>query len=351
MLTQEFPYFFTAAHAEWEQRARAFAGQGAIPARVAALGDAGLLAPIVPQVGAVPDLRAVAVLRYCLAGRDPLDDLALIIQGLGSFPLSRQPGFEAELGAARAGRLVLVFGLTEPEAGSDVKALRTLARPDGDGYRLTGRKHLISNAPDCDAAVVFAQLDGRPACFYVANPPTAAQRVAGHSIGELRLNDTPARLVSTRGMALALGTLDRFRPSVGAAAAGIARAALEQTVTHVKARIQFGAPLANQPVVRARLAEMAMGVQTATLAALHACHFRDTAPPDARTGVTSAMGKVTATEMAWQVLDQAVQLHGGLGVIEGHPIEELFRALRPLRIYEGATDVLKEVIGGGVLEG
>ncbi|MFZ5481301.1 MAG: acyl-CoA dehydrogenase family protein [Myxococcota bacterium] len=342
MLTERYPYFFDAHHPEWEARARAFVGEGSIRDRVAALGEAGLLR--------APDVRALALARWHLAHRDPLTDLAFVIQELGSFPLARAGGFEGEVEEAKAGRSVVAFALTEPEAGSDVRALATVAVKHGDTYRLTGLKHFVSNAPDCDRAVVFARLDDAVACFLVDLPETEPQHVSGHSIGRVILRDTSARLVSPKGLALAFGTLERCRPSVGAAALGMARRALDETVQHVSVRRQFGAPLAAMPVVQARVAEMALELDATLPAVLHACWRRDTAPPGERTGYDSAVAKVAATEAAQRVVDRAVQLLGGRGVEEEHVVQRLYRDIRPLRIYEGATDVLLTVIAAHWLE-
>lgn len=340
MLTESHPYFFIPGHAELEATAYAFRTGGTIHQRVAALGAAGLLAQ--------RDTRSLAVIRRHLAYQDPLTDLAFIIQELGCVPLERAGKFPEVVAAARRGEQIVVFGLTEPNAGSDVRGVETVAVPDPSGapdaYRLTGEKCFISNAPDADLAVVFAKLAGSVAAFFVAKPTTTAQAVAAHSIGRIHLKDTPATLLSAKGFALAFQTLERARPSVGAAAVGIAARALDETVAHLKQRQQFGAQLANLPVVRHRLAEMAIELEVATLATLHACWKRDSAGPNDRTGYTSAVGKVVATEAAQRVVDQAVQLHGAIGVEEGSVIEGLYRAIRPLRIYEGATDVLHTVI-------
>jgi acyl-CoA dehydrogenase len=273
-----------------------------------------------------------------------LDDLAFIIQELGGFPLRSSPGFETEATDAAEGRAVTVFGLTEPDAGSDIRALGTAATRVQGAWRLRGVKHFISNAPEADRAVVFARMHDGIGCFLVERPRAEAQRVAGHSIGRLILEDTPARLVSARGLALALATLERCRPTVACAAWGLARRAFDETCRHVTARVQFGAPLAALPVVRLRVAEMARELESMGLAALHACWRRDTAPPGTRTGYESAVGKVVATEGAARVVDKAVQLHGALGVEEDALIQRLSLALRPLRIYEGATDVLHALI-------
>lgn len=346
-LTTPYACFFDPEHAALEVAARAFATRdgerGPIHARVAALGRAGLL----DAVGR-GDVRTLAVRRGALAYADALDDLAFIVQELGGFPL-HTAGVEGQiLSGARAGDAVLCFAMTEPEAGSDVGAMTTYAERDGHGYRLTGIKHLISNAPDADHAVVFGKLGrqagARIAAFIVDAPTTQAQTVAGHSIGRIILDATPARLIAERGGALALGTLERCRPTVGLAAWGLARRGFDVTVERLKERRQFGQPLAAQPVVAARVADMALDLEQAALAALWACWTRDTTPADQRTGYMSAVGKLTATEAAGRVLDQCVQLWGGLGVEESSLVQQLWRDARPLRIYEGATDVLKTVI-------
>lgn len=336
MFTRDFPYFFAPEHAAVEARAAAFAAGGTIAERVAALGQAGLLER--------RDTRSLAVTRRQLAYRDPLTDLACVIQELACTPLELAAELPAVAADARAGRRVLAFALTEPGAGSDVRALATTATRDGASWRLTGTKHFISNAPDCDGAVVFARAPDGVAAFFVERPPAEAQRVASHSIGRLVLADTPATLVSPRGLALAFGTLERCRPTVGAAAVGLAARALDETVAHLRRREQFGAPLAQLPVVQLRVAEMKNDHDVAALATLHAAWTRDHAG-GARVGPVMAFGKVVATEAAQRVIDQAVQLHGGAGVEEGSTVEALYRAVRPLRIYEGATDVLLNVIG------
>ncbi len=347
LLTDRYPTFFAPHHAAlaalgWELRV-----SGTMRERVAALGRSGLLR----LTANGPDARGIALARYGLAYHDAFSDLALIIQELGSWPLAQVPGFEAEVEDARAGRAVTVFALTEPDAGSDVRNITTRAERAGDGFRLTGVKHFISNAPEADRATVFARLGEKVACFLVERPHTEAQKVAGHSIGRVLLSHTPARLVAERGLPLALGTLDRCRPTVGAAALGMARRAIDETVTHLKTRQQFGAPLAHLPVVQLRVAEMALDWETAMLATLHACWRRDTAAQTERTGYESAIGKVAATEAAGRIVDRAVQLHGGLGVDEDHVVQQLYRDLRPLRIYEGATDVLLTLIAQTWLEG
>jgi acyl-CoA dehydrogenase len=345
-LTGQYPYLFAEHHVEVEARAAAFAAEAPsregwdIRARVAALGAAGLL-----DVGiARNDVRAIALVRRQLAYADAMDDLAFIIQELGGFPLSQAPERAGLLAEARAGRRALCFALTEPEAGSDVRGVATQAVKHGDTWWLTGTKWYVSNACDAHTAVVFARHSDGVGCFVVHDPPSSPQRVAGHSIGRIELDDTPGELVAARGFPLALGALERCRPTVGAAAIGLAARAFDETVRHVSVRQQFGAPLAALPVVRDRVAQMALDLEQGTLATLHACWRRDTAAPEARTSYESAVGKVAATEAAQRVLDAAVQLHGARGVDEDSLVQRLWREARPLTIYEGATDVLHTVI-------
>ena len=306
-----------------------------------ALGAAGLLER--------RDTRSLAVIRRQLAYEDPLTDLSFVIQELGCTPLERANALADIVAEARAGRHVLAFALTEPNAGSDVRGIETTAVRDGHGYRLTGTKHFISNAPDCHGAVVFAKLGTNVACFYVDAPPTSAQAVASHSIGRLHLDGTPGVLVAEKGLGLAFATLERGRPSVGAAAVGMAARALDESVRFVSGRRQFGQPLAALPVVRQRVAEMGVDLEGATLAMLHACWKRDAAKPGERTGYSGAVGKIVATEAAQRIIDMAVQLHGGVGVEESSVVQQLYRAIRPLRIYEGATDVLLSVVAESLL--
>ena len=341
MLTQTHPWCFQPGHAALEARAAAFRAEGPIRERVAALGAAGLLER--------RDTRSLAVVRRHLAYHAPLTDLSFVIQELGCTPLERAGALPEVVAAARAGRRVLAFGLTEPNAGSDVRGIETRAERDGAGWRLTGTKHFISNAPDCDGAVVFATHEGTVGCWFVDGPPTSSQAVAAHSIGRLELDGTRAIKVADKGFGLAFATLERCRPSVGAAAVGLAARALDETRGHVLTRRQFGAPLASLPVGRLRIAEMAVELEIATLATLHACWKRDAAAAGERTAASSAVGKLVATEAAQRVIDAAVQLHGGAGVEESSLVQELYRAVRPLRIYEGATDVLYTVIADAIL--
>lgn len=342
-LVEPYACFFTGEHTAIEHAAAAFANRDGsrdgIRDRVRALGNAGLL----DAVGR-GDVRTLALRRAQLAYRDAMDDLAFIVQELGGFPLEKSGTEPGILAGARAGSAVVCFAMTEPEAGSDVAAMTTFAEPDGHGFRLTGLKHFISNAPEADHAVVFAKLDQKIAAFMVDAPVTQPQAVSGHSIGRVVLDATPARLLARRGGALALATLERCRPTVGLAAWGLARRGFDVTLDRLTSRHQFGRPLAAQPVVQSRVAEMALDLEQAALTALWACWTRDVTPADQRTGYMSAIGKLTATEACGRVLDRCVQLHGGAGVEESSLVQQLWRDARPLRIYEGATDVLKTVI-------
>lgn len=343
MLTRHWPCLFDPAHAEVEAAAAAFSATGDIRRRVAALGAAGLLLR--------RDARSLALVRAQLAQRDPLNDLAFVIQELGAWPMELAGSAAEALADARSGRAVTVFALTEPGAGSDVRGMQAQAVPDGPDWRLDGTKSWISNAPEADRAVVFARMEGGVGAFLVEQPVTEAQAVAGHVIGRVILAGTPAKLLSPKGLSLAFATLERCRPTVGLAAWGLAKRAFDLALYHVRTREQFGAPLASLDLVRLRVAEMAVELETMALPALHACWRRDHAAATERTGYQAAVGKLVATEAAQRVIDSAVQLHGALGVEESAEIQQLWRAVRPLRIYEGASDVLHTVVADHWLGG
>jgi acyl-CoA dehydrogenase len=258
---------------------------------------------------------------------------------------------------------VLAFALTEPEAGSDVGAIATRATTkDGGGWILDGEKTLISNLGVATHAIVFATTDpgakGATRAFVVpiATPGVEVrpmQATAAHPIGALvlrRVEVGPDALVSAErsGLQLALGTLDTFRVTVGAAAVGMARRAMSEAVAHVRARVQFGAPLATQPLVQAHLADMALDLDAARLLVYRAAFAKD-GGDHARTAVSIA--KLGATEAAQRVIDRAVQLLGGRGVMAGAVVEHLYRAIRPLRIYEGTSEIQRTIIGRAIAEG
>lgn len=323
----------------------------------------GLYGLLVPAPGEAVDVRALVCVREALAGVSPLADSVFAVQGLGSHPLVR-----AETGAHRAlladlvaGRTVAAFALTEPEAGSDVASLRTTARREGAGWVLEGEKCLISNVPTADYQVVFANADpsrgkkGISAFVVPSDAPglvRAPMALEGHCLGTLVMRGCrvgPEALLGEvgDGMRLALETLDTFRVSVGAAANGMAARALGLTVARVKSRVQFGEALGSQQMVRAYVAEMATALEAARLLVARAAHAKDTGAPDASVAV--AMAKMQATESASGVIDKAVQLHGGSGVLDDSPVAKLARAVRPLRIYEGTTEIQKLIIARAVL--
>jgi acyl-CoA dehydrogenase len=322
---------------------------------VARLHGAGLTALVVPAPGADVDVLAVCEAREALAYHSALADAVLAVIGLGCHPVARAGDAAQQarwLEPVAAGRAACGFALTEPQAGSDVSSISTTARREGDGYVLDGRKTFTSNAPIADWFVVFAKTDGGPAAFVVAKDDVGLRVLediplsAPHPIGSLELSGL--RLPADRrvggegeGIRLALATLDRFRPSVGAAACGMAARALDEAVAHVRKRVQFGKPLAEFQMTQARLAECAVELDAARLLVRRA----------AETGRKAhiAMAKLFATEAAQRIIDAAVQLHGGRGVVRGVKVEELYREVRALRIYEGTSEIQKLIIARELL--
>lgn len=302
---------------------------------VRALGEAGLLSLVVParHGGRFDEVRSVALClaRERLAWISPLADLAFAMQGLGSFPITSR-GSDALRGEwlprVARGAVVAVFALTEPEAGSDLGGIATTARRDGDGYVLDGEKVFISNAGVAGLYTLFAATAPpgerrRLSAFAVpADAPgleaEPMQVLGGHPIGRLRLSGMRVPESSRigqegDGMSVALGTLHRFRPTVGAAAVGFAQRALDETVAHVRARRQFEAPLADLQAVQMRVADMACDIEAARLLVYRAARAADDGAPREEVGRTGSIAKLVATENAQRVIDQAVQLHGGRG--------------------------------------
>lgn len=311
------------------------------------------------------DVRSLVLVREALGQVSPLADAIFAVQGLGSYPIVLA-GSEAQrrrlLPGVLSGDRIGGFGLTEPEAGSDVASLRTVARKDGDAWVLDGEKTLISNVPIARHYVVFANADparGRKGITaFLVEHDTPGLHLSEipmsipHPIGRLRLEGcrVPGDHVIGEigaGFKLAMETLDAFRISVGAAANGMARSALDAAVHHVKTRKQFGVPLADQQMTRAAIADMATELDAARLLVARAAHLRDTAGE--RVSTEAAMAKMYATEAAQRIIDRAVQLHGGAGVVLGSEVERLYREIRPLRIYEGTTEIQKLIIAKGVL--
>jgi acyl-CoA dehydrogenase len=339
--------------------------------------DLGLSSYLVPEsLGGAPvgdpesptyiDVRSLVLIREALGHVSPLADAIFAVQGLGTYPIVLAGDEDQKaryLPGLLAGERIAAFALTEPEAGSDAGALQAVAERVDSSWVLSGDKTLISNAPVAHHYVVFANADpaagrkGISAFVVDADAPGIAAEAIGlsipHPIGKIRLNQCrvpEAALLGEvgRGFRLALETLDAFRISVGAAANGMAAMALSLAAAHVKKRKQFGAPLADQQIVKAYLADMATELDAARLLVARAAHLRDTT--GGRVSGVAAMGKMFATEAAQRIIDLAVQLHGGVGVVDGNFVELLYRAIRPLRIYEGATEIQKLIIAKEVLE-
>ncbi len=347
----------------------------ALAAMVALYGAQALLEWIAPaEFGGRFDhvsMRAVALVRERLGYTSPLCELAFAMQGLGSYPWSHTASEHGTTDAAKrwlpevvAGRAVAAFALTEPGAGTDLSGLATSAVRSGDDWTLRGEKVFISNAGVAHVYTVFAVSDAdspkrRITAFAVdASLPgvhTEAQHVlGGHPIGRVRLEDVKvpdsARVGEVgRGLSVALATLHRFRPTVGAAAVGFGWRALDESIAHTKSRVQFGAPLASLQMVQARLAEMACEVEASRLLVRRAVRAIDEDRSRSEVARTGSMAKLVATESAQRVIDQAVQLHGGRGVCVDHVVARLYQDVRALRIYEGATDVQKLLIARELL--
>jgi len=369
--------FFDAAHRDFARSLGEWADatmsglpydavDAACRARVRALGDAGFLKAVVPAEhgGLFPrlDVRTLCLAREILAWRDGLADFAFAMQGLGSGAITLYGSDENKaryLPAVRDGRAIAAFALSEPEAGSDVAALATTARPDGPGHvRLDGRKTWISNGGIADFYVVFARSGEGPgarglSAFVVdADTPglTVAERIEVSKPHPLATLDFAGVRVPVddrlgrpgEGFKVAMATLDVFRSSVGAAALGFARRGLFEMVERAAGRKLFGAPLADLQLTQAAIADSATEVDASALLVYRAAWQKDQGAP--RVTREAAMAKMFATEAAQHVIDRAVQLHGGLGVTRGVKVEELYREIRALRIYEGATEVQKLVI-------
>ena len=337
---------------------------------VGALGQAGLLRVCVPAAygGAREqlDVRSLALAREILGRHSGLADFALAMQGLGSVPVTLFGSHAQKLAllpGVAAGSTITAFALSEPDAGSDVAALSAGATRVAGGWRLDGVKTWISNAGLADSYVVFARSGEAPgtrgiSAFIVdARTPglDASERIdviAPHPLGTLRLTDCRVgddRLLGQagQGFKIAMATLDAFRTTVGAAALGFARRALDEATQRSRSRRLFGRTLAEFQLTQMKLGEMAMAIDASSLLVYRAAWTKDVL--GGRVTREASMAKLYATEAAQQVIDAAVQLFGGLGVVRGMPVERLYREIRALRIYEGASEVLKLIIGEQVL--
>ncbi|MEE1756479.1 acyl-CoA dehydrogenase family protein [Streptomyces sp. SP18CS02] len=322
---------------------------------VAALGELGLLARLF-DAGALD----LCLMRESLAYACTEAETALALQGLGAHPLAAfgTPAQRARwLPEVVAGRAVPAFALSEPDAGSDAAALALRAEPDGDGWRLTGEKRWISNAPDADFCTVFARTTAGAGARGVTAFVVPADRpgltggpldmLSPHPIGSLFFDGVPVSRddvlgEADRGFRVAMHTLNLFRPSVGAFAVGMARAALDAAVAHTAGREAFGGVLKDLQAVSHQVAEMATRTEAARLLVYAAAAAYDSGADDVPK--RSAMAKLLATETAQYVVDAAVQLHGARALQRGHLLEHLYREVRAPRIYEGATEVQRTII-------
>ena len=334
-------------------------------ALVRALGDQGLLPQLFPtDLGGSADPRPTAtrlcILREALASESATAETTFAVQGLGSYPILQSGSQELAqrwIPAVASGDAVAAFALTEPDAGSDAAALSLAAERDGTGWRLTGTKTWISHAPDADVYTVFARTTpgaGARGVSAFAVPGDAEglsgrplELIAPHAIGELTFDGVfvpeDALLGELdHGFRVAMATLDLFRPSVGAAAVGLGQAALEAALAHADQRQAFGGPLRDLQAVSHRLADMATSLAAARLLVYEAAAAADA--DQGRTTRQAAMAKLFATETAQQVIDGAVQLHGASGLAAGSVVGELYREVRALRIYEGASEVQRTII-------
>jgi acyl-CoA dehydrogenase len=335
---------------------------------VVQLGRDGFLKHTAPGDGVETiDVRTLALIRETLARHSGLADFAFAMQGLGAGPISLY-GSKAQrdewLPRTRSGQAIAAFALSEPASGSDVANIATTARRDGNGYVLDGEKTWISNGGIADLYVVFARTGEAPgarglSAFIVRgdNPGLhIAERIevmAPHPLARLVFKtckvDADALVGAPGdGFKIAMATLDVFRTTVGAAALGFARRALAETAKRAATRELFGAPLSELQMVQGHIADMALEIDAAALLIYRAAWTKDSGAQ--RVTREAAMAKLYATEAAQRVIDAAVQIHGGDGVRSGHPVEALYREIRALRIYEGASDVQKIIIARSVLQ-
>jgi acyl-CoA dehydrogenase len=335
------------------------------------LGEAGFLRYCVPAAygGALPELdsRALCLIREILGWHDGLADFAFAMQGLGTGAISLMGTPEQKqryLPRVASGQALSAFALSEPEAGSDVAAMQCSATPTANGYALNGRKTWISNGGIADFYVVFARTGEAPGArgitaFIVdADTPglSIEERidvVAPHPLATLKFDNCQVSATQRigdagQGFKVAMATLDVFRTSVAAAALGFGRRALHEAIAWARSRPMFGQHLADFQITQSKIAQMATLLDAATLLTYRAAWLRDQGQRITR---EAAMAKMTATENAQQIIDMAVQMHGGMGVKKGHIVESLYREIRALRIYEGATEVQQLIIGKDVLKG
>ncbi len=336
-----------------------------------AMGRLGLLRGLFGGAADEPPRDAAAMqlclLRESIAQVSGEAETALALQGLGSYPILQSGSSEQAqrwLPRVISGEAVAAFALSEPDAGSDAAALSLRADRDGDGWRLTGEKIWISNAPDADVYTVFARTTpdarARGVTAFVVDGASAGlsgehlDLLAEHPIGRLVFDGVrvgPGDVLGEldRGFVVAMRTLDLFRPSVGAFAVGMAQAALDATVSHVRQREVQGGLLADQQAVAHRLADLATDLEAARLLVYSAASAYDDGSQPELQSRRSAMAKLFATEAAQQIIDGCVQLHGAVALRQGHLLEHLYRDVRSLRIYEGASEIQRTIIARDLL--
>lgn len=314
------------------------------------------------------DVRSLCLIREALAYSSSLADLAFVMQGLGTYAISQAaPEHVREFWLDRAikGKAIAAFALTEPEAGSDVASIKSQARRDGETYIIDGHKRYISNAGLADFYTVFARTgtsrDGRAqiSAFVVGSRMSGftlrerTSMIAPHPIGEIEFNGlrVPAEdMIGAEGdgFNLAMKTLDTFRASVGAAACGMAGRALDEAVEYSKTRKQFGRPIAEHQLIQEKLARMATELDAARLLVYYTAYLKDTS--DSSVTREASEAKLFATEAASRIVDEALQIHGGTGLVRGTVVERLYRDIRALRIYEGTSEIQKLIIAGQLLK-
>ncbi|WP_299951314.1 acyl-CoA dehydrogenase family protein [uncultured Ruegeria sp.] len=366
--------FFNPDHRDWAAQVEEFAGSldidhgdtdAACRNLVKSLGSAGLLAPTSSDDGSF-DVRRLCLAREILARHDGLADFSFAMQGLGTGAITlfgTDDQKSAWLPKTRAGQAISAFALTEPNSGSDVAASQLTATPDGQGFVLNGEKTWISNGGIADVYTLFARTGEAPGArglsAFIVTPDIAGfevverlDTIAPHPLARLRFTD--ARLPASamlgapgQGFKIAMSVLDVFRSTVAAAALGFARRALDEALGRVTTRKIQGVPLAELQMVQGHIASMALDIDATALLTYRAAWTRDTGAP--RITREAAMAKLFATDQAQQVIDSAVQLFGGDGVRSGTTVESLYREIRALRIYEGASDVQKVIIARQVL--
>jgi len=335
------------------------------------LAEQGLLGLTVPgKYGDGPE--KMSLVSYCLVREElartcPNAELIFTMQGLGAGPIviaGNEEQKQKYLPPVGRGKTLITFALTEPSGGTDAASILSRAERQGDNYMLKGSKTFISMAPDADVYIVFAKTDPTKGskgitAFIVEKgfpgfvPGERLDLVAAHPIGSIYFEDCLVPAVNRlgeegEGFKIAMQTLDFFRTTVGACAVGFAQAAFDEALSYAKKRVAFGQPIAKFQLIQAKLAEMAMKISAARLMVFQSAFLRDSG----KKSITkeSSMAKLYATEIAQQVIDQAVQIHGGYGVCKGYLVEKLYREIRAPRIYEGTSEIQHLVIANQLLK-